>query len=241
MATTYIPSQAVLAALGAVETQKKNRPEEYRSAWEAQIQQAMDAILNRQPFHYNVNGDALYQQYKNQAIRNGRLAMMDTMGQAAALNGGYGSSYAQTVGQQAYQQQLSTLNDRIPELYAMALEQYRQQGDALNQRYALISDREKQDYSRYLDALADWQKEADQLLGIYHTERDFDYGSYRDAVKDSQWQAEFAEAQRRYNQEWEAKQAAAAAAAVPKTTIIYRTVKADTKKKETDTKKGILI
>jgi hypothetical protein len=31
------------------------------------------------------------------------MAMMDTMGKAAGLTGGYGSPYAQQVGQQAYQ------------------------------------------------------------------------------------------------------------------------------------------
>lgn len=211
MANVYMPSAAVAAALKAVEDQKKSRPESYRSAWDAQIQQAMDAILNRENFHYNLNGDALYQQYKQQAIRNGRLAMMDTMGQAAALTGGYGNSYAETAGQQAYQQNLATLNDRIPQLYAMALAQYRQQGDDLQKRYELMQGREQQDYSRYQDILAGWQRDADRLWNIYTGERDFDYGSFRDSVADAQWQAEFDEAQRRYNQEWALKTAAAAA------------------------------
>lgn len=207
MANGYTPSAAVIAAQMAAEENKKNRPGAYRSAWEAQIQAAMDAILNRESFHYNLNGDALYQQYKQQAIRNGRLAMMDTMGQAAALTGGYANSYAQTVGQQAYQQQLSTLNDRIPELYAMAMEQYRQQGNDLKQRYDILQGQEQQDYSRYQDTLSAWQRDADRLWNIYSGERDFDYGSYRDSVADRQWQAEFDEAQRRYNQEWALKTA----------------------------------
>ena len=42
-------------------------------------------------------------------MKNGRLAMMDSMGRAAALTGGYGSSYAQSAGQQAYQKQMDSL------------------------------------------------------------------------------------------------------------------------------------
>ena len=67
-------------------------------------QQALDDILNRlmngEKFSYDVNGDALYQQYKDQFINQGQLAMQDAMGQAAAMTGGYGNSYAQSVGQQ---------------------------------------------------------------------------------------------------------------------------------------------
>lgn len=202
VSTQYIPSEKVKAAEAAMKVQKNSRPEAYRSAWEDQIKAAMETILSREPFRYSINGDALYRQYQEQAIRNGRLAMMDTMGQAAALTGGYGNSYAQTAGQQMYQQQLLSLNDRIPELYALALDQYKAQGDALQQRYDLLSGREQQDYSRYKDTLAAWQKDADWLWNLYSSERDFDYGGYRDRIADAQWQAEFDEAKRRYDQEW---------------------------------------
>lgn len=50
--------------------------------------------------------------------------MQDTMGQAAALTGGYGNSYAQGVGQQAYQGYLQQLNDNVPQLQAQALQTY---------------------------------------------------------------------------------------------------------------------
>lgn len=201
----YTPSQAVQAALEAVEEQKNSRPGEYRSAWEEQLQGAMEKILNRQAFHYNLNGDALYQQYRDQAVRTGRLAMMDTMGQAAALTRGYGNSYAQNAGQQAYHQELASLNDRIPELYAMALDQYYREGDDLLRRYELLSGRENQDYGRYQDTMSAWQKEANRLWGVYSDERGFDYDAYRDTVGDDQWQMEFNEAKRRYDQKWQAE------------------------------------
>ena len=67
-----------------------------------QMQEALDAIRKRKKFSYDLNGDALYQQYKDKYVQQGKQAMQDTMGQAAALTGGYGSTYGQAVGQQQY-------------------------------------------------------------------------------------------------------------------------------------------
>lgn len=148
--------------------------------------------------------------------------MMDTLGQATALTGGYGNSYAMNAGQQAYHQELAALNDRIPELYALALDQYSREGDEMLQRYALLSGREDKDYGRYQDAVTAWQKEADRLWGIYSDERGFDYGAYRDAAADDHWQAEFDEAKRRYDQQWLAAHPAAQPAG--DTGTVYQTV-----------------
>jgi hypothetical protein len=81
-------------------------------------------LANFGDFEYNLSGDPLYQQYADQYKSLGKLAMQDTIGQAAALTGGYASSYAQTAGQQAYNQHLSELNNMIPELYNLALNNY---------------------------------------------------------------------------------------------------------------------
>ena len=93
-----------------------------------QLQDIMDKILGREDFHYDMDADALYQQYKDKYMKQGALAMEDTMGKAAALTGGYGNSYAQSVGQQVYNQHLAGLNDVVPELYALARQQYDAEG-----------------------------------------------------------------------------------------------------------------
>lgn len=198
----YTSSEEVKAAKKVLDEHESKKPGAYQSSWEPQLKAAMDQILNREDFRYNLRGDALYQQYRDQAVRNGRMAMMDTMGQAAAMTGGYGNSYAQNVGQQAYQQNLASLNDRIPELYALALERYRMQGDELRGRYDLLQGREDQDYGRYRDGVADWQSDARRLWETYTDQRDFDYNGYRDTVADSQWQAEFDDSRMRYLLEW---------------------------------------
>ncbi len=226
----YTASQKVLDAQAAVQEQKNRKPGEYVSSYEAPLKELMDRILNREDFHYSLDGDALYRRYRNQAVQNGRLAMADAAGQAAALTGGYGNSYAQTVGQQAYNRQLESLNDRIPELYNLAMNQYRLKTQGLQQKYDLLSGAQEQEYGRYQDALAAWQKEADQLWRAYTDARDTDYRTYRDEIADWQWQQEFDENQRRYDQQWAASQPV-----TTDTKTVYVTAK---KKKEEETKKS---
>ena len=223
----YAASQKVLDAEAAVEEQKKTKPGEYTSAYEASLKQAMDRILNREDFSYRLDGDALYQRYRNQAVQNGRLAMADAMGQAAALTGGYGSSYAQSVGQQAYSRQLDSLADRIPELYNLAMNQYKLQTQGLQQKYDLLSAAQQQEYGQYQDALAAWQQEADQLWKVYTDARDTDYNAYRDEIADWKWQEEFDESKRRYDQQWNAAHAAPAVK-----TVYVSSGKKQEKKKE---------
>ena len=123
----------------------------YQSKYKEQIDQANEAYLNREPFVFDVNEDGLYDQLKDQYVSQGKMAMMDTMGQAADLTGGYGSSYAQQVGQQAYQGYLQGLNDVVPELYQMALDKYTREGDAMKDKIALLTAQDDRDYERYLD------------------------------------------------------------------------------------------
>lgn len=120
-------------------TQKKNRQ---------QLQylrdEALQAYLNQEDFQYDLNGDALYRQYKDRYMEMGKAAMQDTMGQAAALTGGYGSSYAQSVGQQAYNSYLQQLGDVVPELYQLAYDRYRDKGDRLYKSYQSWAQLEQQ-------------------------------------------------------------------------------------------------
>ena len=208
--TPYEPSDAVKQAEAMLQQQLANKPGEYTSAWQSQLNEVIDKIMNREDFSYDLNGDALYQQYKDKYITQGKQAMMDTMGQAAALTGGYGSSYGQAVGQQAYQSHLQNLNDVVPELYQMALDQYNQKGQDLYNQYSLLGQQEEQDYGRYRDTVSDYYTQLGDLRDQYNAERDYDYSMFadnrnfayqteRDKTADEQWQKEFDEAVRQYN------------------------------------------
>ena len=171
---------------------------QYSSQWQGELDNIMNQIMNREKFSFDMNGDAMAQQYKDMYTRGAEAAMQNAMGQAAAMTGGYGSSYGQMVGQQAYAQQMQGLNDAMPDLYNMALNQYLAEGDALNQRYAMLADKEAQDYARFIDERNQANYEGEMA---YQRERDavsdsqwqqsFDYQKGRDDVADSQWQQSF--------------------------------------------------
>lgn len=219
---TYEASDAVKEAEKARDNLKA--PEAYQSKWDDQIQATIDKILNREKFSYDLNGDALYQQYADKYQQQGKMAMMDTMGQAAAMTGGYGNSYAVTAGNQAYQQHLNELNDIVPELYQMAYEKYRNEGQDLVDQYSLLSAQDQQDYGKYRDEVSDYYTDRNYLTDRADTEYSKDYGKFvdeqnlaynifsddrnlayqqdRDKVADEQWRKEFDLAL----EQWEASQ-----------------------------------
>lgn len=150
------------------------------STWWGKLTNTMSDIENRKPFTYDLNGDMLYQQYKNQYTRLGDLAMRDTMGQAAALTGGYGNSYAQTVGQQTYQGYLQQLNDKIPELYQLALDKYNREGDELYNRLSAYGNLYNTEYGEHRDTVADSKDERANLVNLYGIKSDEEYGQWSD-------------------------------------------------------------
>ena len=176
----YVMGEDAQGAKDALDAHNANKPGEYQSQWQTQLRALMDSIMNRDKFSYDLNGDALYQQYKDKYIQQGKLAMGDAIGQASAMTGGYGNSYAQSVGQQQYQASLDNLNDIVPELYQMALDRYNQEGQDLYNQYGLVMDRENTDYGRYRDTVSDWMNDRSYLQGVYSDERSFDYGQYMD-------------------------------------------------------------
>lgn len=211
----YELSEEIKKAQQALEQQLAQKPQDYQSNWEEALKQAAQNLLNRQPFRYDAGSDPLYQNYRQQYVKDGRLAMLDTLGQAQANTGGYGNSYAQTTAQQAYGAQLQSLNDRIPELYQLALNRYGLETTALSDRLSYLQQQENQDYSRWQDALDTWQKQANLLANQlsqqkeqdynrYVSDRDYSYKLSQSELEQQRWQAEFDEARRQF----EAAQAA---------------------------------
>jgi hypothetical protein len=185
---SYKESDVVTGAKTALDTMIAQKPAAYTSQWQTQLSDTIGKIANRDKFSYDVNGDALYQQYKDKYIQQGKMAMQDTMGQAAAMTGGYGNSYAATVGNQAYQAQLNNLNDVVPELYQMAYDRYNQETQDLYNQYSLYADRDNTDYGRHRDTVSDWQTDRNYLANRFDSERNFDYGKYSDAESANQAQ-----------------------------------------------------
>ena len=178
----YTPGSAVQQAQAYLNQVQSRRPGRYESQWDGELTELYNRIANRKPFSYDIGTDPVYQQYREQYQRQGRLAMQDTMGQAAALTGGYGSTYGEQVGQQAYNAYLQNLNDVVPDLYNAAYNRYRDEGTDLYNQYGLLSDRENQAYSRYRDAVNDYYADLSDARSAYDSAYSRDYNQWSDQL-----------------------------------------------------------
>lgn len=180
----YTPSQAVQDAASILKQYEAAKPGDYTSNYADKIDGLLNDILNRKDFEYNFVGDPIYQQYRDKYIQQGKMAMQDTMGEAAALSGGYGNSYAQTVGQQAYDRNLQNLNDIIPQLRDAAYQMYNDEQNRMVSDLDMLRGLEESDYGRYRDTVTDYYADLDRALNRYDTEYNRDYGQYRDQLAD---------------------------------------------------------
>ena len=185
-------NDTVKQALAMIQQQMNNKPGEFQFANQGQLDEAWNKYNNGEKFSYDLNGDALYQQYKDQYQLQGKLGSMDVMGQAAAMNGGYGSSYGQTVGHQTYQGYLQQLNDRVPELYQLALNQYNQERQDLKDTISLLSQQKEQEYGVHRDGVSDWKDMLQYSTDNYNTlydrvvdQQSIKYQLSRDAIEDA--------------------------------------------------------
>jgi hypothetical protein len=164
-------------------------PGSYKSRYQGALDSIMQTLQNPDEFRYEFNGDELFKSYADQYTQRGKQAMLDTMGQAAGMTGGYGNSYAQQVGQQAYQNYLQDLYDRGFDMRNTAYQSYRDQLADLQNLYNNYSAAEAQDYGRYQDA-----------YNAYEAQRQYELQQEQLRLQREQW-------------EWQKAQAEAAAAA----------------------------
>ena len=204
-------NEAYLNALKALEQANKNAPT-YGASYDQQLEELYDKIVNREDFSYDLNADALYEQYQQKFTALGDQAMQDTMGQAAALTGGYASSYAQNAGQQAYNQYLTQLNDIVPDLYTQAYGRYQDEGQALLNQYGMLGDMADDEYGKYMDAYNQWLAQLQMSREDVDTAYDRGYTDFINAqqmayqqdqanIAYAQWQQEMAAQQQRWEQE----------------------------------------
>ena len=154
---------------------------QYVNKYKDQIDSLTQQILNREAFRYDAEKDPTYQQFRDTYTREGKKAMEDTLGQVSARTGGLASSYAGTVAQQSYNDYMTKLSDKIPELRQLAYSMYQDEGDRQRQNLEMLTALEQGDYAKYAD-----------LLAQYNTDRNFDYGAYRDNVSDLRYGDEMA-------------------------------------------------
>lgn len=123
-----------------------------RTQYTDQINALMDTINNRAAFNYDPDNDPLFQQYLASSMESGKTAMQDTMAQASALTGGYGSSYATAAANGAYNNFVEGAYDALPEYYQTALEAYNGETNNLYNKLNMYSVADATAYDRLANA-----------------------------------------------------------------------------------------
>ncbi len=149
-----------------------------KTSYSDQVRDMMDKIMNREKFSYDVDSDQLFQQALASAMNSGKQAMQDTIGQASALTGGYGSTYATSAGNQAYNAFIEDAYDNLPQYYKMAMEAYQMEGDEMYRQYGMLSAEDDKEYNRNISAYDATYQHRNQMYNEA-------YAQYRDAKSDA--------------------------------------------------------
>ena len=119
-----------------------------KTSYSDQVKEMIDKIQNREKFEYDVDSDMLFQQYLASSMASGKTAMQDTMGQASALTGGYGSTYATSAANQQYNAYIQDAYNNLPEYYQMAMEAYQMEGQEMYNQLAMLNEADATEYQR---------------------------------------------------------------------------------------------
>ena len=123
-----------------------------KTSYSDDVKAMIDKIKNREKFSYDVDNDQLFQQALASAMGSGKQAMQDTIGQASALTGGYGSTYATSAGNQAYNAFIEDAYNNLPQYYQMAFDAYQVEGQDMYNMLSMLSTEDAKEYERMLSA-----------------------------------------------------------------------------------------
>lgn len=121
----------------------------YASKYTDKIESLLDDAVNMK-FNYSLTDDPTYQTYRDQAVHQGQLAAKDAMAQTVANSGGYGSTAAQAASQQAYNEQLTQLNNIVPSLYQQAYNVFSNERSSLQNLAAAYQSLDEQTFNQEL-------------------------------------------------------------------------------------------
>jgi hypothetical protein len=161
--------------------------------------------MNRKAFDIKTdnNYQQLYDLYQQQYQAQASRGMRDAMGQLAGMTGGYGNTYAQTVGQQQYDNTMQAMNDNNINLMNLAYGIYADDRANDYNKMSTLRGLEGDDYSKYRDTMSDYYTDLNHYTNRYNTAWGNDYQLSRDAINDARYEDELAYAreQDRLNRE----------------------------------------
>ena len=152
-------------------------PQAYSSPYQSQLAGALDEVTN---FKYDPLQDASYTALARIYGERGNIAAKDTLGDAAALNGGYGTSYGVSAAQQARNQYNQELAALVPDLEQNAF-------NRAQTRYSALREADESAYGRYRDAETDRYNLYRDLMSDYQANRNYnlDVANYKLSKKSS--------------------------------------------------------
>ena len=166
LSTPYQKSSAVLQAEQLLQSKIDQG---YAGTHKEALNNLLNEFMNREDFEYDVDKDQMFQQALASAMGSGKTAMQDTMGQAAALTGGYGSTYATTAGNQAYNAFIEDAYNNLPEYYNMALAAYEAEGQQMLQQYNMLDAADTKEYGQWYDDInMQYQRTRDMVNDEYN-------------------------------------------------------------------------
>lgn len=141
----------------------------YNNRYQTEIDDLLDRVQNYEDFSWSKETDPAYSAYAKQYRREGARATEDAMAAAAAATGGQISTAAMTAASQAGDYYAGKLADAIPQLYENAYNRYLSEYSKLVDQLNQTQQQEQMDYNKYLTE-----------LGQYNTDRNFGYNQWLD-------------------------------------------------------------
>ena len=156
-------------AYQALQNYQAQAPGPYQSPYKAQIDSRMQNLGNRN-FAYNYREDPTYQQYKRQYETTARRASENAQANAAAVSGGFGSSWATTAGEDAYANAMSGLDDVANGLYTQALNSYTDESNNMYTQLQNLMQAESQAQQQYNQSLSNYYNNLNYYQTQYQNE-----------------------------------------------------------------------
>ena len=178
----YQPSAQTQQAQQNLAAVQQQKPQSYNSKYGAALDNILSEIQGGGDFKYSFDGDEMFKYYADLYTQNAKQGAQNAMGNAVALTGGYGNSWASAQANQAYQQAILPLYDRGMDLQQQAYQRYLGKQQNLMDRAGLLQGLDATDYGRYRDTMGDYYADLDRAQAAADNERAFDYGAYMDQL-----------------------------------------------------------
>jgi hypothetical protein len=171
----------------------------YKSSYDDTLKNLMDQYINRKDYDPTaVNQSQLYQDTLARYKQLGSDAAENTIGKAAALTGGYGSSYATTAAAQANNDYMNQFADVAANMEQNAYNRWQDQGAALAQKIGTVKGMSDSEYNQFLNELSQWNSQRDYYYNKLQNEQaqsnwqnQFDYQKQQDTQAQNNWNDQF--------------------------------------------------